>query len=161
MCPPRRPFGVISANIDRRKELSPYMRGRIVGQHDKGAIPAEISRELQVPDSTVRRTIFLDPLRDEGYSKPRCGRPEKYSERFKRNLIHFVRKEPKASMAKIRKHMGVKISNGTITRILAAVGIWHWKCKKRPYLIEVAAKRLAWCLAGKDCTIVEDRKSVV
>jgi hypothetical protein len=62
-----------------------------------------------------------------------------------------VRKEPKAIMAKIRKHVGVKISNGAITRILKAIGIWHWKYKKRLYLIEeVAAKRLAWCLTRKD-----------
>jgi transposase len=62
-----------------------------------------------------------------------------------------MRKEPKAIMAKIRKHVGVKISNRAITRILKAIGIWHWKCKKRPYLTEeVAVKRLAWCLVRKD-----------
>ena len=64
-------------------------------------------------------------------------------------------------MAKIRKHMGVKISNGTITRILDAVGIWHWKCKKRSYLTEeAAAKRLAWCLAQKDWIIEDFRKYI-
>ena len=161
MCPPRRLLGVVSGNIDKRKELSPYMRGKIIGQYEKGAKPADISRELRIADSTVRDTISLDLLRDKGYSKPRTGRPEKYFERFKRNLVHFVRREPKASMAKIRKHMGVKISNGTITRILDAVGIWHWKCKKRLYLTEeVVAKRLAWCLARKDWTIEDFRKYI-
>ena len=59
-------------------------------------------------------------------------------------------------MGKIRKHMRVKISNGAITRILKAVGIWHWRCKKRPYLTdEVAAKRLAWCLAWKDWGVLD------
>ena len=116
---------------------------------------------LQIADSTVGDTIFLDPLRDEGHSKPRTGRPEKDFERFKRNLVYVVRREPKASIAKIRKHMGVKISNGTITRILDAVEIWHWRYKKRLYLTEeVAVRRLAWRLARKNWTIEDFRKYI-
>lgn len=62
-------------------------------------------------------------------------------------------------LSKIRKHMEVKILNGTITRILGAIGTWHWKCKKRPYLAEeVTAKRLAWCLTRKNWTIEDFRK---
>jgi transposase len=64
-------------------------------------------------------------------------------------------------MAKIRKHMQSKISNGCITKILKAVGIWHWKCKRRPYLTdEVAAKRLAWCLTRKDWTVLDFMKYI-
>ena len=96
-------MGIISGNIDKRKELSPYMCGRIIGEYEKGARPAEISKVLQIADSTIRDTISLDPLRDEGYSKPPSGRLEKYSEGFKRNLVHFVRKEPKASIAQLYK----------------------------------------------------------
>jgi hypothetical protein len=36
----------VQANIDRRKELNPYMRKKIIGQYEKGAKPAEISKEL-------------------------------------------------------------------------------------------------------------------
>ncbi|RFU28321.1 hypothetical protein B7463_g7998, partial [Scytalidium lignicola] len=151
MATPRRPLSQIDNNITPYKDLSPYIRGKIIGKAEEGKKIAHIAKELNVPDSTVRDTIKKEQLRTDGKSNPKPGRPDKYSERFKRRLIAFVRKEPKSSMAKIRKHMEVKISNKAITRILDSVGIWHWRCKRRPYLTdEIAAKRLTWCLKRKD-----------
>jgi len=156
MATPRRPLGEINGNITPFKDLSPYIRGKIIAKYKDGIKPAQIAKQLNIPDSTIRDTISKDIVRNEGVSRARPGRPDKYSERFKRNLISFVRKEPKASIAKIRKHMQSKISNGCITKILKATGMWHWKYKKRPYLTdEVAAKRLAWCLARKDWTVLD------
>ena len=33
---PRTPLSLISSNIDRRKELNPYTRGKIVGAYNTG-----------------------------------------------------------------------------------------------------------------------------
>ncbi|RFU28819.1 hypothetical protein B7463_g7528, partial [Scytalidium lignicola] len=123
MATPRRVLSEINGNIIPYKDLSPYMRGKIMGKVEEGKSPAQIAKDLNIPDSTIRDTIFKDKLRNDGKSILRPGRPDKYSERFKRNLISFVRKEPKASMAKIRKHMSVKISNKAITRILDALNV--------------------------------------
>ena len=54
-----------------------------------------------MPDQTIRDTLKLDPLCNEGTSRTYPGRLDKYSDRFKRNLISFVRKNLKASYAKI------------------------------------------------------------
>ena len=139
MCLQRRPLGDISANVEKRKELSLYIRGRIVGKHEEGAKATSISKDLQIPRSTVRYTIFQDPLRDEGYSKPRTGRPEKYSERFKRNLISFVRKEPKATMAKIRKHIGAKPRPAWASTKCSSA--WSRPFPRRPATTKIRCKR--------------------
>ena len=57
--------------------------------------------------------------------------------------------------------MQCKISNQAITQIPDTIGIWHQKCKRRPYLTnEVAAKRLAWCLAQKDWEVLDFMKYI-
>ena len=105
MCLKRRVLAELDTNITPRKDLSPFVRGIIVGQALEGRKPARIAKELNIPDSTVRDTIEKTLLRNDGFSKPRSGRPDKYSERFKRRLVLFIRKEPKSSMARIRKAM--------------------------------------------------------
>lgn len=120
---PRRPLGELDVNITPYKDLDLYTRGKIISKAEEGKFLTQITRDLKIPDSTVRDTINKAHLRTNGKSNPCLGRLDKYSERFKRKLINFVRKKPKSSMAKIRKHIGVKISNRVIVRILEAVGI--------------------------------------
>ena len=152
----RRPLGELSTNITPFNDLSLYIRGKIVGKAEEGKKPTEITKELKVPDQTVRDTLKLDLLRNEGASRACPSRPDKYSDRFKHNLIFFVGKNRKGSYAKIRKHFKSKILNKTTNCILDTIGIYHWRCKKRPFLTEeVVAKRLAWCLARKDWTWVD------
>ncbi|RFU26796.1 hypothetical protein B7463_g9544, partial [Scytalidium lignicola] len=87
MATPRRVLSEINGNIIPYKDLSPYMRGKIMGKVEEGKSPAQIAKDLNIPDSTIRDTIFKDKLRNDGKSILRPGRPDKYSERFKRNLI--------------------------------------------------------------------------
>jgi hypothetical protein len=105
MATPRRPLGEINSNIIPHKDLSPYVRGKIARKAKEGKKIARIVADLDVPDYTVCDTLKLDPLRNKGISRPRPSRPDKYSNRFKLNLISFVQKKPKSSMAKIQKHM--------------------------------------------------------
>lgn len=143
MATPRRPLGPISGNSTVRKELSPYQRGLIVGQAQKGAKPLEISRDLNIPRTTIISTLELDLLRNEGKSIPRPGRPLCYTPRNERVLLRFIRNNPKCSYNDIRQACGVIISNSTLKTILDKHGISNWRAKKRPYLSEeVAQKRL-------------------
>ena len=101
MATPRRPLEELSTNITPFKDLSLYIRGNIIRKVEEGKKPAQIVKELKVPDQTVRDTLKHDSLRNEGASRLYPGQPDKYSDRFKRNLILFVRKNPKASYTKI------------------------------------------------------------
>ncbi|KAH9203289.1 hypothetical protein DL95DRAFT_321725, partial [Leptodontidium sp. 2 PMI_412] len=114
----RRPLAEGNTNITTRKELSAYIRGKTVGKAEEGRRPAHIAAELKLADSTVRDTIEFDLLRNDGASHTRTGQPTKYSLRFKRAVVNLIRKEPKSSFEKIRKHFGTKVSDGVIRGIL-------------------------------------------
>jgi transposase len=84
---PRRPLGPIAGNITKRKELTPYKRGLLVGAKISGSSPAEIARTFNLKDSTVRTTLQRAQERDDGHSKPRSGQPRCMSDREERILI--------------------------------------------------------------------------
>ena len=77
----RRPLGVIAGNIEKRKELTPYKRGLILGAKLSGRNEDEISECFKVPESTVQTTIARAAERNEGQSKPQSGRPKCLSDR--------------------------------------------------------------------------------
>lgn len=151
---PRRPLGQISSNITNRKELNPSVRGDIKGRTACGQNPPTIARALNIPVSTVRDTVQKVVLRNNNYSLPRSGRPLSYSKLDLRNILRFVRTQPKATYAQLKGDTGVKISTTTIKTILKEHGIENWRAKKRPFLTEdVVAQRLTWCIKRKDWTI--------
>jgi hypothetical protein len=57
MPPLRTPLGSISKNYCKGKEFTPYMRGQIARQAFKGAKPANIAINLNVPYKTVKYTL--------------------------------------------------------------------------------------------------------
>jgi hypothetical protein len=57
-----------------RKQLSQYQRGEIASAKKFGHNSAELARVFEHPDSTVRTTLKLDPLRDEGKTRRRSGK---------------------------------------------------------------------------------------
>ena len=54
---PRAPPGQISGNITKRKELSPYKHGLIIGKHESRINLTQISQNLQIPRSTIIDTL--------------------------------------------------------------------------------------------------------
>jgi hypothetical protein len=50
MTTPRRPLGELSTNITLFKDLLPYIRGKIIRKAEEGKKPAQIAKELKVPD---------------------------------------------------------------------------------------------------------------
>jgi CENP-B N-terminal DNA-binding domain len=103
MTTPRCFLGEINSNIIPHKDLSLYIRGKIIRKIEENKKPAYIAKELKIPKSTIKDIITNNLLRDKRTSRFRPSRPDKYSDRFKHKLIVFVRKEPKISIAKIRK----------------------------------------------------------
>ena len=85
---PRRPLGVLDANITKRKELTPYKRGIIVGQALLGKGHTELAHAFNIPRSTIRSTLSRVLLRnDKGELRPRSGPPLLYNTRDKRIIL--------------------------------------------------------------------------
>ena len=123
MPPNRKVLGPISGNIQKRRELTPYERGKIAAAAELGLRGAEIKAAYNHPESTIRKTISLDLLRNQGTSLPRSGRPKKYTAHDERVLLRHVRLNPKDTYAQVRTACGLRISNTTIRTILSHHGI--------------------------------------
>ena len=73
---PRTPLGPITPNIIRRRELSPFTRGIITGQHSIGASYKTIIRRLNFPKSTIQDSISIVNRGTHGLLKSRSDRPK-------------------------------------------------------------------------------------
>ena len=151
MPPNRKVLGPISGNIQKKRELNLYQRGKIITTAELGLSNTEIGKAYNHLESTVRKTISQDKLRNQGRSLPRSGRPKKYTAYDERVLLRHVRLNPKDTYAQVRAACSLRISNTTIRNILSHHGITNWRAKKRPELTEeVVAKRYSWCCARRN-----------
>jgi transposase len=158
---PRRPLAQISGNITTNNELSPYLRGLIIGKYDAGVTITQISQILEIPSSTVFNTIQRNSKRNDGKSSSRSGRPKSYTERDKRHIIQLIKRDPFINYQDIRERTGLNISSTTFLTILKESGYGHWRAKKRPKLTKEHAKlRLEWAKNHKDWTYTEWSKVI-
>ena len=104
---PRTPLSSISSNIDRRKELNPYTRGKIVGAHNAGMPQSQIAITYNVPESIIQSTISRDDQRITGQSKPRSGRLKINIDRDQRNIIRLARIDLKISYRDLIEKLGI------------------------------------------------------
>jgi hypothetical protein len=122
---PRRPLAQISGNSTKEKELTPYSRGFIIGESYCGVKPSQISRNLQIPRSTVVDSIQQNSKQNDGKSIPRSGRPKSYTERDKRHIIQLIKRDPFIKYDDIRERTGLSISSTTFLSILRNSGYGH------------------------------------
>jgi hypothetical protein len=99
-----------------------------------GATPKEISSATKIPLQTIRNTIILNPKRSKGFSLFGRGMKQTYDNVFERNLLRFVRTNPKATYQKVRDALDTTLANRTLCGILAKHGITNWRTKKQPFL---------------------------
>ena len=153
MPPERTALGSISGNSRRGPDLSPFQRGQISGMKTNGATPTQISKRLKFPISTVRSTIGLEHLREDGASQRRSGRPLSYTPAEERRVLRHVRSNPKETYQQVIEACSLGCSKNTVKKILLKHGIKNWKCKRRPFLTpKNAAARLAWCKKHRHTT---------
>jgi len=55
------PLGVIPGNARQSIDLTSFQQGQIVGKADAGQRITTISKDLQIPKSTILRTLTLQP----------------------------------------------------------------------------------------------------
>ena len=149
----RTPLQTIDGNIPRRKELTPYHRGIIVGQGSLGSGATSIGRSLNHPESTIRSVLSASTHQHQGVSKPRSGRPTVVTDRARRIIIRNARIHPKITYKVLRALANIIFSKSTMYRVLKDAGITNWLAKKRPKLRpQDVAARLAWAKKYKDWT---------
>ena len=73
MSTPRRPLGELPLNIVRGKELTPNMRGKVLGMHIAGHKVPFIMVQLKLSRFAVRYTIDQDELRNDGHTQAHPG----------------------------------------------------------------------------------------
>ena len=146
MPPQRTVLGSIDPNRTRGKDLSPYLRGKLIGAANAGQSHSSIQAEYGVSRSAIRGSIAQDHTRPEGFSAKKPGCPATYSIRDERLMLRNLRLFPKSTFDDRREESGVEMSNSTIKRLARKHGLHHWRAKKRPELTEEhAAERLLWC----------------
>jgi len=152
--------GNISRNIQRGKELTAFERGQITGGAILGHNTYDIAKVLNIPRRTVRTTLERSLERPpEGLSKPRCGRPKKYSIKEERILVRHVRQFPKHTYAQVLLITRLDIKRSTVQTILKKHNITNWRAKRRPELSAAYAKtRYRWCKAREKWKVEDWKK---
>lgn len=151
---PRPPLQPDSGNRRRGTQLTPYLRGKIIQAFDNGTSRAQISRDFDLPWSTVNEQIQTRDSRPNGVIPPRTGRPPILNAHIKRRLLRFINLNPFASYTRIRRELFIAASDDTIRRALQAYGIRKWIAKKRPLITEkIAKRRLHWAKAHLNWTL--------
>jgi hypothetical protein len=158
---PRIPLQPIDSNGRRGTELSPYLRGKILGQRALGVSLGQLSSTYGIAKSTIQYTVQQDASRTEGHTIPRPGRPSVLSESDKHLIFRLIKRDPFIAYNDIREQTGITASNDTLLRMVKASGYGHWRARKRPYLkADAIAQRLAWALERRDWTY-EDWKRII
>src|SRR5215475_2163609 len=93
--PNRPPLAPISGNKIGKKELSPYLRGIIIGRSDAGQKYSQIADALNIPRSTVIDTVDKRLTRTSSESLQRSRHPRKLTIREECYILHAIRQTPK------------------------------------------------------------------
>ncbi len=115
---PRRPLGEIDGKARRGIELSPFDRGQIIATRREGGSWNYIADKFKIARSTIRSTVSANPLRTQGHSLKRSGRPPKWNVRDERRILKYARANPKHTWAEIMTALALPFSKRTYQRIV-------------------------------------------
>jgi hypothetical protein len=97
MPPQRTVLGSIDPNRTRGKDLSPYLRGKLVGAANAGQLHTSIQAEYRVSRKALRGTIAQDYARPDSVSAKKPGCSSIYSIRDERMILRNLRLFPKST----------------------------------------------------------------
>ena len=85
---------LIALKMPRNSELSDFQKGEIVGYQRNGRSLKDISKELNIPKSTVAFVIKKWKMIGDCRNVLRSGRPKKLTDKDRRVLTKEIRKKP-------------------------------------------------------------------
>ena len=88
---PRRPLGPITPNIIRRKELTPYTRGFILGQLTASVKQTNVAKALNLSRTIIRTTLLRANTRINDELVKKSSRPKVTDDRDERIILRLVR----------------------------------------------------------------------
>ncbi|KAG2465172.1 TCB1 transposase, partial [Polypterus senegalus] len=121
----------------RRKELSQEIRKKILDKHVKGKGYKTISKQLDVPVTTVAHIIQKFKIHGTVANLPGRGRRRKIDDKSKRRIIRMVTKEPRKTSKEIQGELqaqGTSVSDRTIRRRLSQSGLHGRQPRRTPLL---------------------------
>ncbi|KAI4872702.1 hypothetical protein NFI96_007522 [Prochilodus magdalenae] len=111
----------------KTKELSEDLRSKIVRKRGQSQGYKSISKELNVPVSTMRSVIKKFKAHGTVANLPRCGRKRKLDERFQRKIVRMVDNELRLTSKQVQAALqseGTTVSTRTIRRRLNEKGLY-------------------------------------
>ncbi len=121
------------------KELSVDLREKIVEKHGQSQGYKSISRDLNVPVSTVRNIIKRFTAHATVANLPGRGRKSKINEKLQRSIVRMVDKEPRLTTKQIQADLqtqGTTVSARTIHRHLNEKGRYGRRPRRTPLLTQ-------------------------
>uniref|UniRef100_A0A3P8W165 Uncharacterized protein n=1 Tax=Cynoglossus semilaevis TaxID=244447 RepID=A0A3P8W165_CYNSE len=124
-------------NRKRRRELSQDIRKKIIDKHLKGKGYKTISKQLEVPVTTVPHIIQKFKTHGTVANLPGRGRKRKIDDKLKRRIVRIVSKEPRTTSKEIKGELqgqGTSVSDRTIRRCLSQSGLHGRRPRRTPLL---------------------------
>ena len=126
-------------NRNRRRELSEDLRTHIVEKHQQHQGYKSISRDLNVPLSTVRNIIKKFTTHGTTANLPGRGWKRKMDERLQRRIVRMVDKQPQTTSKEIQAVLqvhGTSVSVRTIRRCLNEMKCYGRRPRRTPLLTQ-------------------------
>lgn len=148
-------------------ETSENTKEVIVKLKTGGYKVSEISRMLQIPESTCRSIFKTFQERGNVLKAKRKGRPRKVSRRGETRLLRLVKRNRGKVLKDITTEFNVgnglnHVSDRTVQRILHENHIYRRVVRKRMVVKEInRKKRLAWCLQKRRLTVDQFWKNII
>ena len=142
----------------KRKELSEFERGEVIGLLEESCSERKISKLLDIPKSTVHDTIkkFSETGTTENFFQP--GRPRILNELNSQQLKKIIQDEPRATASQIQEEFqeetNLPVSVKTIRREIYNLGFSLCVAAHKPLLNDIQKQnRLNWCMERRDWSI--------
>ena len=104
--------------------------------NSRGLSQSKIASKLKVNQSTVSRILKLAREKCTLSALKSPGRPQALSPKEKREIQLFAKREPRVTADEIKKHIGLKVSNTTISKALKEGGLGFNNAKNKPLISE-------------------------
>lgn len=109
----------------------------IIDLNKSGKSLGAISKQLQVPRSTVHTTVCKYKVHGTVVSLPRSGRKSKLSPAAEKKLVRMVKSKPRTAKKQVRDELqaaGTQVSVSTVKRVLYRHGLRGCRARRKPLL---------------------------